>query len=159
MGVRYFDHQVQEQLSVCQWVSIHIVHNTANKGASSFALETGINTGDMLGDAYHWFDKSSKRKNTLEEFFCKFMKHYYQKIIKYISTLWLSFESAVTRILKLYPSLLQSYFLSVDKKGNQRIERLFGKFSYAKTEVYMYFYQLSLWHLLNSVCAFKKKIC
>ena len=39
MGVRYFGHQVQEQLSVCQWVSIHIVHNTANKGASNFALE------------------------------------------------------------------------------------------------------------------------
>lgn len=68
----------------------------------------------MLVDVFHWFDKSNKRNNTLEEF-CLFMVQEYKKIIKYVSTHWLSLESAVTQCLKLYPSL-KSYFLSVDKK-------------------------------------------
>ena len=66
-----------------------------------------------------------------------------QKIIRYVSTHWLSLESAVTRCLKLYPSL-KSYFLSVDEKGNWKFDRLFGKFSDPMIEVYMYFYQFSL---------------
>ena len=73
----------------------HIIHNTANKGASSFALEIGFNIEDMLVDVFHWFDKSNKRKNTLEEF-CEFMGQEYKKIIKYVFTCWLSLESAVT---------------------------------------------------------------
>ena len=43
----------------------YIIHNTANKGVSSFALETGFNIEDMLVDVFHLLDKSSKRKNTL----------------------------------------------------------------------------------------------
>ena len=67
----------------------HITHNTANKGARSFALETGFDIEDMMIDVFHWFHKSNKRKNTLEEF-CKFMEQEYKKIIKYVSTRWLS---------------------------------------------------------------------
>ena len=96
----------------------------------------------MLVDVFHWFDKSNQRKNTLEEF-CEFMGQEYKKIIKYVFTCWLSLESSVTWCLKLYPSL-KPYFLSVDKKGNQRFDRLFGKFSDPMTEIYMYFYQFSL---------------
>ena len=91
----------------------HIIHDTANKGANSFALETGFDIEDMLVDVFNWFDKSNKRKNILEEF----MVQEYKKIIKYVSTHWLSLESAFTQCLKLYPSL-KSYFLSVDKKSN-----------------------------------------
>ena len=47
----------------------HIIHNTANKGASSFALETGLDIEDMLVDVFYWFDESHKRKNNLEEFY------------------------------------------------------------------------------------------
>ena len=57
-------------------------------------------------------------------------------------------ESAVAGCLKLYP-LLKSYFLSVDQKGNQRFDRLFGKFSNPMTEFYMYFYQFSLQHFIR----------
>ena len=94
----------------------HIIHHTANKGASSFALETGFDIEDMLVDVFRWFDKSNKRKNTLEEF-CEFMEREYKKIIKLLSTHWLFLESVVTRCLKFYLSL-ESYFLSVEEKGN-----------------------------------------
>ena len=119
----------------------HIVHNTANKSASSFALGTGFDIEDVLVDVFHWFDKSSKRKVTLEGF-CEFMEQEYKKIIKCVSTRWLSLESAVTCCLKLYP-FLKSYFLSVDEKG-PRFERLVTKFTDPMTELYMYFYQFSL---------------
>ena len=56
----------------------HIIHNIANKGASSFALETVFDIEDMLIDVFHWFDKSNKRKNTLQEF-CEFMEKEYKK--------------------------------------------------------------------------------
>ena len=45
--------------------------------ASSFVLETGFDIEDMLVDVFHWFDKSSKRKNTLEEL-CTFIKQEYK---------------------------------------------------------------------------------
>ena len=56
----------------------HIIHNIANKGASSVALETVFDIEDMLIDAFHWFDKSNKRKNTVQEF-CEFMEKEYKK--------------------------------------------------------------------------------
>ena len=46
--------------------------HTGNKVESSFALETGCGIEDMLVDIFHWFNESSKRKNTLEEF-CEFV--------------------------------------------------------------------------------------
>ena len=67
-----------------------IVQNTAKKGASSFALETDFDIGDMLVDVFHWFDKSSKRKNTLKDF-CKFMEQEYKKQLSMyliVSYLW-----------------------------------------------------------------------
>ena len=91
----------------------HIIHSTGNKGPGSFPLETVFDIEDMLVDVFHRFDKSNKRKNTLKEF-CEFMEQEYKKIIKLLSTRWLSLESTVTRCLKLYLSL-KSYFLSVDE--------------------------------------------
>lgn len=67
-----------------------IVQNTAKKGASSFALETDFDIGDMLVDVFHWFDKNSKRKNTLKDF-CKFMEQEYKKQLSMyliVSYLW-----------------------------------------------------------------------
>ena len=63
----------------------HIIHNTGNKGAISFALEAGFDIEDTLVDIFHWFDKINKRINTLEEF-CEFMEQEYKKIIKYVSS-------------------------------------------------------------------------
>ena len=47
----------------------HIVHNTANKGADMFMLESGFDVEDMLVDIFYWFDKSSKEKLSLKSFF------------------------------------------------------------------------------------------
>ena len=126
-------------VNVCPY---HIVHNTTSKCASSFSLETGFLVVSMLVNVYHYFDKSSKRKGTLNEF-CKFMEQEYKKTINYISTCWLSLESAVTRCLEQYP-LLKFCFLSEDKIGYQRFDKLFWKFSNLMTEVLMYFYQFLL---------------
>ena len=43
----------------------------------------------------------------------------------------------------MYP-LFKSWFLSVDKKGNEGFHRLFGTFSNLVAEVYMYFYRFLL---------------
>ena len=119
----------------------HIIHNTGNKGAISFALEAGFDIEDTLVDIFHWFDKINKRINTLEEF-CEFMEQEYKKNNQ-VFIFSISLESAVTQCLKLYPSL-KSYFLSVEEKDNQRFDKLFGKFKNPMTDVYMYFYQFSL---------------
>ena len=49
---------------------------TLVKGASSFVLETGCFIEDMLPDAFHCFDKSTKKTRG-------------KTIIKYTSTRWL----------------------------------------------------------------------
>ena len=93
----------------------HIVHNTAAKAAETFSEVAGFDIEGFLVDLYHYFDKSLKRKFTLEAF-SLFCEQEYRKIIKYISTRWLSLEAAVTRYLKIYPSL-RSYFLSAEKEN------------------------------------------
>ena len=40
----------------------HIIHNTANKAAERFSEVSCFDVEDFLGDLFHWFDKSSKRK-------------------------------------------------------------------------------------------------
>ena len=94
---------------------------------------------DFLVDLHHYFDKSSKRKVALEEF-CLFCEQEYRKIIKYVSTRWLSLEAAVTRSLKIYPSL-RSYLLSVNEENGPRFKRLVEHYSKPMTEIYLYFYQ------------------
>ena len=117
----------------------HIVRNTAAKAAETFREVAGFDIEDFLVDLYHYFDKSSKRKVTHEEF-CLFFEQEYRKIIKYVSTRWLSLEAAVTRSLKIYSSL-RSYFLSITEENGPRFKRLVEHYSKPMTEVYLYFYQ------------------
>ena len=65
-------------------------------------------------DLYYWFDKSSKQKSILKEYY-DFCDQDYQQVIKYISTWWLCSEHCVNCELKKYPSL-QSYFMSDNEK-------------------------------------------
>ena len=76
------------------------------------------------------------------ESFCQFRDQEYKRIIKYISTRWLSLEAAVARALRLLP-LLTSDFLSEEYKS-PRFERLCEHFENPKLEDYLLFYQLSL---------------
>ena len=61
-------------------------------------------------DTYYYFDKSTK---SLADYsvFCDVEV---RKLLKHVSTRWLSLEAAVSRVLRQYPSL-RSYFLSEGK--------------------------------------------
>ena len=76
------------------------------------------------------------------ELFCQFRDQEYKRIIKYISTRWLSLEATVGRALRLFPSLT-SYFLSQDDKS-PRFEKLREHFKNPMLEAYLLFYQFSL---------------
>ena len=69
----------------------------------------------------HWFEKSSKRKGKLQEYF-QFCDQEYTPALKHISVRWLSLEKCVARVLQKFASL-QSYFLSEDW-ADERFKRL-----------------------------------
>ena len=74
--------------------------------------------------------------------FCRFSRQDYCKIIKYVSTRWLSLEAAVGRALKISP-VLKSYFLS-EQDTSLRFVRLENHFNNALVEIYLLFYQSGL---------------
>ena len=55
-------------------------------------------------DNYYYFDKSSKRKNGLADY-CAFCDTEYRRVLKHVSTTWLSLELAIERTLRQYTSL------------------------------------------------------
>ena len=63
----------------------------------------------MCGLLY-WFDKSTKRKGKLLEYF-DFCDQEYQAVLKHLSVRRLSLEKCVVKVLKKFLSL-KSYFLS-----------------------------------------------
>ena len=65
---------------------------------------------DFLIDIFYWFDKSSKRKGKLAEYF-EFCNQEYQKILKHISICWLSLERCIHQVLKKLLSI-KLYFES-----------------------------------------------
>ena len=73
-----------------------------------FMLESRFAVEVKLVDISYWFDKRMKKKFELEGF-CSFCDQVYPKIIKHVSTRWLSLKTPVTRTLQLYQPL-QSYF-------------------------------------------------
>lgn len=77
----------------------HIAHNVTSAAADAHRNEVDFDVEELVVDLFYWFDKSTKRKGSLEEYSC-FCDVQYRKIIKYISTRWLSLEMAVERALK-----------------------------------------------------------
>lgn len=75
----------------------HTVHNTASKAMTHFGSICNFDIEDFCVDLFYWFEQSTKRKGTLEEF-CKFCDVEYRKILKHVSVRWLSLETAVERI-------------------------------------------------------------
>ena len=116
----------------------HIAHNTANAAADAFRREIGFDVEEVVVDLFYWFDKSTKRKSSLEEYCC-FCDVNYKKIIKHISTRWLSLETAVERALKLFNGL-RSNFLS-EGCTEARFNRLRRLFDDPLSEIYLLFYQ------------------
>jgi hypothetical protein len=126
----------------------HIAHNAACYAADAFRSGTSFDVEDFLVDIYFWFDKSSKRKNLLQEY-CTFCDTEYRKIIKHVSTRWLSLQRAIERVLKQYNSL-RSYFLS-ESCSEARFVRVNKIFSNPLVEVYLLFFHsiLSLFNAFN----------
>ena len=116
----------------------HIIHNLAQKVAESFMECCGFDVEELTIDLFYWFDKSTKRKNGLQEY-CKFCDHDYRAVVKHVSTRSLSLELAIQRTLKQFPGLT-SYFKS-EHEQQARFKRLQKAFSDPMTEVYLLFFQ------------------
>ena len=70
----------------CQF---HAVHNTSSAAAKAFNAGTGFDVDYLLVEIYYWSVHSTKRKCKLEEY-TDFCEQGYRKIIKHVSTRWLS---------------------------------------------------------------------
>ena len=75
----------------------------------AFSKCIGLNIEDVCVDCYYWFDKSTKCKGKLLEYF-NFCDQEYQAVLKHLSVHWLSLEKCTVRVLKKFPTL-KSYFL------------------------------------------------
>ena len=71
---------------------------------------TKCDVEDMLDDLFYHFDKSTKRKAELVEY-CLFGNVEFRKVLKHVSTMWVSLDLVITRTLQQWCAL-RSYFLS-----------------------------------------------
>ena len=118
----------------------HFLHNTAHKGAKEFETVCGFDVEEMAVDVFYYFDHSTKRKGEFREY-AQFCDIEYHKMLKYVSTRWLSLQTSIERMLKQY-SALRSYFLSQDEnESDRRLSRLQGLLNDPMTEVNLLFYQ------------------
>ena len=119
----------------------HILHNASAKAAMAFLEVAGFDVEDHCVDLFYFFDKSSKRKSILKEYY-QFCDTEYEEVIKFISTRWLCLELCINRELKKY-EVLKSYFLSEDFP-DAYFKRLHLCYDNPIIEVYLLFYQASL---------------
>ena len=118
----------------------HFIHNATHHATKSLEASCGFDVEGTVVDVFYYFDHSTKRKGELQDFatFCNVESC---KILKYVSTRWLSLQASVERILKQYRPLC-SYFLSQDPKlSDNRLNRLQKCFSNPMTEIYLLFFQ------------------
>ena len=97
--------------------SCHILHNAASKAADAFAAVSDFSVEDHCVDLYYWFDKSSKGKSILKEYY-DFCDQDYQEVIN--MSLHDGFvQSAVsTASLKSIPACDQILCLKMRKTSN-----------------------------------------
>ena len=119
----------------------HLVHIAAGNAHDAFAEITGINIEDLQIDIYYWFERSTKRKGTLTEYM-DFCSQDYAKVLKHVSTRWLSLERCIQRTLEKFEGL-KSYFLSEDFL-DQMFQRLHKGFNNPLTEVALLFHHASI---------------
>lgn len=135
--------RVVEKNASCYFMGCpcHLVHNVAARASDAFSKSSKFYVEDMCVDMYYWFDKSTKRKSDLEDF-CVFCDVTYKQILKHVNTRWLSLNTAVNRILHVYPGVT-SYFKS-RSESQPRFKRLRRIIEDPLTEVYLSFYQAVL---------------
>ena len=99
----------------------HVVHNTsAAAAAAALRNATGFDLEDLMVDVYYRFDYSTKHKSLLAEY-TEFCDQDYRKLLKHVSTRWLSLERSITCVLKQCVSL-KSYFVSEEHEGHERFQ-------------------------------------
>ena len=118
-----------------------MLHNAAGKGATEFGNITKFDVEDHCIDLFYWFDKSTKRKGALKEYF-EFCDTNYEAVIKYISVRWLCLERCIERELKKYVAL-KSYLCSEEEQDN-RFRCLYGAFDDPMTGVHLLFFQSTI---------------
>ena len=119
----------------------YIFHNASNKASNTFNNITGFDISNHCVDLHYWFDKSSKCKCALKEYY-DFCDLEYVHIIKFISPLWLWLELCVNRELKKY-SGLECYY-QVGNFADRRFKCLQTSFNDSMTDVYLLFNQAVL---------------
>ncbi|KAI4805505.1 hypothetical protein KUCAC02_010115 [Chaenocephalus aceratus] len=87
---------------------------TGGKALQSFDVE------DFIIDLYYHLDKSAKRKHQLREFLV-FNDVVVRKILKHVSTRWLSLHKCIERTLNLWEGL-RSYILSTFDADEDEME-------------------------------------
>ena len=96
----------------------HIINDIGLAGSKAFVSECGFDINDFAVDNYYWLDKSTNRKNLLQDF-CDFVDIKYRTILDHISVRWLSLEKVNDRHLSQSPAL-ESYYLSESHPQVQR---------------------------------------
>ena len=129
-----------EEIYICG-CPCHLANIAASNAHDAFAEVLGIDAESILIDIFYWFDKRTKRKGVLAEYM-EFCDLEYAKILKYVSTRWLSLERCLERTLKKYASL-KSYFLS-EEFADARFERLHTAFQNPVTELALLFNQANI---------------
>jgi len=89
----------------------HLMHLAAGKAASSLSVKVD----ELLIDVYYYLDKSSSRKQHLEQF-QKLHAIDVHKILKHVSVRWLSIGICLTRLLEQWPALKEFFATEVKNK-------------------------------------------
>ena len=101
--------KVEHQRKTITYLLLDILHYAAYKSGSAFATVTGFDIEDHCVDLFYQFDKSSKRKSILKEYY-EFCNSECEEFIKYVLTRWLCLKRCVNRVLKKHAGL-KYYFL------------------------------------------------
>ena len=122
----------------------HLAHFCALKGSKALSMEI-----DNFGiDLFHHFKRSVKRKATLSDYM-EFTNTEVKKIIKHVTTLWLSLGKSLDRTLLQWDAL-ESYFLCEFEDNDEKTKyddkvtrevRLVRKFNDPFTKLYVLFVQ------------------
>ncbi|CAG2237125.1 unnamed protein product [Mytilus edulis] len=124
-------------------VDMGCICHLANLCCGAGVKELPLPIDDFIVDSYYHFQHSSKRMEEYKEYlsFCDVEP---LKILKHVSTRWLSLHTCITRILHHWPAL-KSYFNShqdVEKEG--RVKRVAKHLNNPEMMLYFQFLEFIL---------------
>lgn len=130
--------------------SCHLIHICAQKAAAQLP----VNVENFLVQLYYYLDKSSKRQNTLKVYqaICGTEGH---KILKCVSTRWLSLLQSINRVLEQWEALTLMFCSDPHHKNEstKQFETVKSFLQDPHTKLFCYFLQSTL-PVFNSVNLF-----